>query len=184
MSFRLFSKTDWTFEQAQKLPQAIVSISDSDSIVRVPGGDNWGIALDKDCREEMSFNYQINLLHRQTDTDNNDFFTFPNLFGQKESPLKVCLLSEPQSLFNENINISTADVLADDVSYDFYDADNGAIGIRFAPSAATDLSQVKAIVFYEESEAGNRNAYIVKNISALTADGKLPDWFIYSVFNS
>jgi len=184
MTFRLFSKTDWTFEQAQKLPQAIVSISDSDSIVRVPGGENWGIALDKDCREEMSFNYQINLLHRQTPTEANDFFTFPNLFGQKESPLKVCLLSEPQSLFNENINLSAADTLDDDVGYSFYDASNGAIGIRFTPKATTNLQQVKAVVFYEESAQGNRNAYIVKNISALTVDGKLPDWYIYAVYNS
>ena len=182
MSFKLFSKSDWTFDQTQKLPQAIVSVPDSDSIVRVPGGNNYGIALDKDCREELSFNYQINLLHRPTEADKYDFLTFPNLFGQKDSSLKVCLLSEPQSLFNENINISPADVLADNVSYDFYNT-NGAIEIRFAPSAATDLSKVRAIVFYEESEKGNRNAYIVKNISPLPTNGKLPSMYIYPVFN-
>lgn len=188
MTFRLFDKTDWDFEEAQKLPRAIISVSDDDSIVHVPGGDNWGIAIDKDCREEMSFNYQINLLHRQTKTDKDDFFIFPNLFGQKESSLKVCLLSEPQSLFNENINISTADVLADDVNYEFYDASDEAIGIRFVPSETTDLSRVKAVVFYDEneqmSEPRNRSAYIVKNISSLTEDGKLPDWYIYAVYNS
>lgn len=183
VTFRLFSKTNWTFEEAQKLPQAIVSISDNDSIIRVPGGDNWGIALDKDCREEISFNYQINLLHRQITMEKDDFFTFPNLFGQKESPLKVCLLSEPQSLFNENINISAADVLADNVSYSFYDESHGAIGIRFSPSATTNLQKVKAVVFYEESKSNHRSAYIVKNISALTADGKLPDWYISAVYN-
>lgn len=182
MSFKLFSKSDWTFDQTQKLPQAIVSVSDSDSIVRVPGGNDYGIALDKDCREELSFNYQINLLHRPTEADKYDFLTFPNLFGQKDSSLKVCLLSEPQSLFNENINISPADVLADNVSYDFYNT-NGAIEIRFAPSAATDLSKVRAIVFYEESEKGNRSAYIVKNISPLPTNGKLPSMYIYPVFN-
>ena len=184
MSFKLFSKSDWNFDQTQKLPQAIISVSDSDSIVRVPGGNDYGIALDKDCREELSFNYQINLLHRPTEADKYDFLTFPNLFGQKESPLKVCLLSEPQSLFNENINLSAADTLDDDVGYSFYDASNGAIGIRFTPKATTNLQQVKAVVFYEESAQGNRNAYIVKNISALTVDGKLPDWYIYAVYNS
>ena len=182
MSFKLFSKSDWNFDQTQKLPQAIISVSDSDSIVRVPGGNDYGIALDKDCREELSFNYQINLLHRPTEADKYDFLTFPNLFGQKDSSLKVCLLSEPQSLFNENINISPADVLADNVSYDFYNT-NGAIEIRFAPSAATDLSKVRAIVFYEESEKGNRSAYIVKNISPLPTNGKLPSMYIYPVFN-
>ncbi|MCH5163085.1 MAG: hypothetical protein J1G38_06305, partial [Clostridiales bacterium] len=188
MSFRLFHKTDWEPEQVQKLPQAIVSVSDSDSIVRVPGGDNWAIALDKDCREEISFNYQINLLHRPTQNDRADFFTFPNLFGEKKSSLKACLLSESQSLFNENVNISTADILADKVDYKFYDASDGAIGIRFNPSAEIDLSRVKAIVLYDEdetqSEPRTRSAYIVKNISLLTPDGRLPDWFIYSVFNS
>lgn len=182
MSFKLFSKSDWTFDQTQKLPQAIVSVSDSDSVVRVPGGNDYGIALDKDCREELSFNYQINLLHRPTEADKYDFLTFPNLFGQKDSSLKVCLLSEPQSLFNENINISPADVLADNVSYDFYNT-NGAIEIRFVPSATTDLSKVRAIVFYEENAKGNRNAYIVKNISPLPINGKLPSMYIYPVFN-
>lgn len=95
MSFKLFSKSDWTFDKTQKLPQAIVSVSDSESIVRVPGGNDYGIALDKDCREELSFNYQINLLHCPTEADKYDFLTFPNLFGQKDSSLKVCLLSEP-----------------------------------------------------------------------------------------
>lgn len=184
-SFKLFNKTDWTFEQAQMLPCAVIDESDIDDIAGTQGGDNFGIALDKDCREEISFNYQINLLHRPTESDSEDFITFPNLFGEKESPLKMCFLSETQSMFNENINLSNADVLADDVEYSLID-DNvlNVVELRITPPSEVDINSIKAIVLYQINLLGGKYAYIVKNVSKLPNDKKLQSWWISPVLNS
>lgn len=183
-TFRLFNKSDWTSEQAQALPKAIINPFDSDlGDIFVQNGNYIG--LDKDNREEISFNYQINLLHRPTDSDSEDFFTFANLFGKKENPLKVCFLSERQSLFNENINLSDGSILADNVAYSLTDNSSfNAIEIKISTPSGIDLSKVKSIAFYDQKEiGGTRVAYIIKNVSKLPDNKKLNSWWIYPVFN-
>ncbi len=182
-TFRLFSKSNWTRSQAQQLPKAVTIPSEIESDVYLPSP--YLIGLDKDNREAISFNYQINLLHRPTAADTEDFFTFPNLFGKKDSPLKMCLLSEPQSLFNENLNLSPFDILADDVGYSLID--NGsynAIEIRIPTPSGVNLTAVKSIALYTQSEEGSeRVAYIIKNVEKLPNDKKLQSWWICPVLN-
>ncbi len=182
-SFKLFHKTNWTPEQAQKLPQAVISVSDGESTALVKGGNNYGVALDKDCREELSFNYQINLTYEPNEADGGGFITFANLFGQKESELKMCFLSEPQSMFDENINLSTAETVEGNVNYDLLNEGQHSIKIQITPSEGIDLSQVNAIVLYQENQRGERYAYVVRNVSKLPNESKLQSWYIYPVFN-
>ena len=182
-TFRLFSKSNWTQSQAQQLPKAVTIPSESSCDIYLPSP--YLIGLDKDNREAISFNYQINLLHRPTSADTEDFFTFPNLFGQKDSPLKMCLLSEPQSLFNENLNLSPHDILADEIGYSLID--NGsynAIEVRIPTPSGVDLTAVKSIALYTQTEEGSeRVAYIIKNVERLPNNRKLQSWWICSVFS-
>lgn len=184
--FSLFYKNNWTNTQSQKLPQAVISAPEN-SIIGVQGSNKMAIALDKDNREELSFNYQINLLHRPTDTDREDFITFPNLFGEKDNDLKVCLLNGEQSQFDENVSITSATMLADKVPYSFGVSEKGSITITFGNPVWIDgasLSQVKAIVFYCENPDGGRTSYIIKNVAKLPDSSKLRRWYIYPVFNN
>lgn len=180
-TFRLFSKSNWTRSQAQQLPKAVTIPTEIESDICLPSP--YLIGLDKDNREALSFNYQINLLHRPTQADIEDFFTFPNLFGKKDSPLKMCFLNEPQSLFNENINLSPALVLADNITYELIDdARLNAIEVRIATPSGIDMAQVKSIVLYQEDEIGGRYAYIVKNVSRLPDSQKTKSWWISPVY--
>ena len=181
-TFRLFRKNSWTLSQSRKLPKAVTIPTESSCEIYLPSP--YLIGLDKDNREAVSFNYQINLLHRPTEADSEDFFTFPNLFGQKDSPLKMCLLSEPQSLFDENLNYSFGAILADNIDYSLIN-NNGlnAIEVRIPTQSGVDMSKVKSIVLYQEtSKGGNRTAYIVKNVERLPNNKKLQSWWICPVF--
>ncbi len=181
-TFRLFNKTNWTRAQSQQLPKAVTIPSESDCDIYLPSP--YLIGLDKDNREAISFNYQINLLHRPTEADSEDFFAFPNLFGRKDSPLKMCLLSEPQSLFNENLNLSPALLLADDVSYNLVDDSSlNAIEIRITTPSGADLNAVKAIALYQDNDDGGCYAYIVKNVEKQPNSKKLQSWWICPVLN-
>lgn len=97
----------------------------------------------------------------------------------------MCLLSEPQSLFNENLNLSPFDILADDVGYSLID--NGsynAIEIRIPTPSGVNLTAVKSIALYTQSEEGSeRVAYIIKNVEKLPNDKKLQSWWICPVLN-
>jgi hypothetical protein len=181
----LFNKNDWNFEESQKLPQAVIDVSPEESVVALQGGDEMGIALDKDCREELSFNYQINLLHRASEYG-DDFITFPNLFGGKEGALRCCLLDTPQSLFDERLNLSSAEIIADNINYRLVDDSLNSIEIRFETPSGINLDRVRSIVFYEaEMRAGEiigRYAYLVKNVAPNEA--KLRSWWIYPTYNT
>lgn len=181
-SFRLFNKTNWTLEQAQQLPKAVYVPSESESDIYLPSP--YTIGLDKDNREAISFNFQINLLHRATAQDSEDFITLSNLFGEKESELKMCLLNDTQSMFNQDINASLHSVLADNVQYSLIDnATLNAIEIRITEPTGVDLAKVKAIALYEESEGGSRYAYIIKNVEKTPAEQRLKSWWLFPVFS-
>lgn len=183
--FALFNKSNWTEAQTQQLPKAVIE-PPANSIIGVQGNEKIAIALDKDNREELSFNYQINLLHRPTQDDTEDFITFPNLFGEKDNDLKVCLLNQEQSQFDENVSITSAQMLADNVTYSFGTSSKGSITITFGNPTWIDganISQVKSIVFYCENPDGGRTAYIVKNVARLPDGNKLQRLYIYPVYN-
>jgi len=193
--FKLFRRDDWTFGQAQKLPKAVIVPADNESVayIQPQNGKQLSIGLDKDNREELSFNYQINLLHRASDGD-SDFITFPNLFGQKDSALRMCLLDSPQSMFNENIDLSGVITVADNIAFELVDNDiNNAIEIRITESLTQEqITATKCIVMYQEMETydsnhnpirGERYSYVVKNVDKLSDADKLQSWYIYPVYN-
>ena len=181
-TFRLFNKTNWTIGQARQLPKAAYVPTESESDIYLPSP--YTIGLDKDNREAISFNFQINLLHRTTEQDSEDFITLANLFGEKESALKMCLLDTTQSMFNQDINASLHNVLADNVQYSLIDnATLNAIEIRITEPTGVDLAKVKAIALYEETQGGSRYAYIIKNIEKTPTEQRLKSWWLVPVFS-
>ena len=174
-TFRLFNKTDWSYAQSQQLPKACIEPTqeESQAYIENPKAE----ALDKDCREEISFNYQINLTYKT-----NDFITFSNLFGTKIGELKCCFLNEEVSMFNENANIIPATVLADNVSYNLIeDNENNQITIEFENILNLDYSKVKSIIFYDVDENNSKISYLAKNFkNGLTKQTKI---YIYPIFN-
>lgn len=185
MRFKLFYKQSWTHTQAQQLPKAIITPTNAESVAAVQGNETTAIALDKDNREALSFNYQINLLHRPSESNGEDFITFPNLFGPKDSELYCALIDSTVSMFDENFSISAATKIADKVAYTFNN-DNSYIQIDFDRTLDIDLSKVKAIVMYTEvpegERRGDRVTYIAKNVSKTADEHKLDSWYISSVF--
>ena len=96
----------------------------------------------------------------------------------------MCLLSEPQSLFNENIDLSSATLIADNVAYSLLDNSAlNAIELRITEPSGVNKNIVKSIVLYQENEIGERYAYMVKNVADLPNERKFPSWWIYPVFN-
>lgn len=180
-TFRLFNKTDWTLEQSRKLPKAAHVPTEAESDIYLPSP--YTIGLDKDNREALSFNFQINLLHRATQADSEDFITLANLFGEKESELKMCFLSDTQSMFNQDINASLHSVIADNVQYSLINkAALNAIELRITKPSGVNLQNVKSIALYEEGENNARYAYIVKNVEKTPVEQRLKSWWIYPVF--
>lgn len=192
--FNLFNQPRWTADQMRRLPQAVID-PPPDSVIGVqPGAENeiWAIALDKDNREAISFNYQINLLHRSDDYG-NDFITFPNLFGDKEADLKFLFLNKEVSMFDENIDINGANILLEGLPPVFR-VSGGRLLISIidkrsmSPSKfaaiekqlAAILPDIKSIVLYEDNASG-RFAYIAKNVSNVPNDQKLLPWLIYPI---
>jgi len=127
--FKLINKTSWTKTEVQSMPKALNVPADNIAQFKTP--TNLSIALDKDNREELSFNYQINLVH-SADRNIDDFLTFPNLFGEKDSDLRMCLLNQRQSMFNENIDLSGALIVADNVQYSLNNITN-ALELTITP---------------------------------------------------
>lgn len=185
-NFRLFNKTDWTQEQSQQLSKACITPTESESIAYLPIGESDNqknyIALDKDCREALSFNYQICLLY--TDDEYGNFVTFSNLFGTKTSKLYCCLLDSEVSMFNENTSVIPAEVLADDVTYELVEDDtNNQLTIQFTTPTGVDTSKIKSIVFYEKDDEGNKVSYLAKNFKNGITGDSIPNLYIYPVYN-
>lgn len=179
-SFRLFNKTDWTFEESQKLPKACIEPTEDVSVACVKSPFDLG--LEKDGREELSFNYQISLLHRN-ENNAGDFVTFSNLFGSKTSELHCCALDGEVSMFDENTSVIAANVIADNISYEFVeDYANNVLEIKFTTPSGIDLTKIKSIVFYEIDNEQNKVTYLAKNFTTGIQEA-LPSFYIYPVFN-
>ena len=180
VEFRLFNRTTaWTMAQTQRLPfaEANRDFIPTAAASQILTPTNMSVGLDKDNREAIGFNYQINLL-----TQNNDFVTFPNLFGEKNSRLIMCLLNAEVSMFDENVNLSRATVVADNVTYQLINATLNRIELRITTPANLDLSTVRAIVIYEQDEH-SRFACIARNVASLPNNQKLQSWWLQPTFN-
>lgn len=176
-NFRLFNKTNWTIAQARRLPFAESSDfipSESASAFYLP--DTLSIGLDKDNREALSFNYQINLLQEDA-----TFVTYSNLFGQKSSRLKMCLLNTEASLYDDGVAMTARTIVADDVTYSLVSTSRNAIEIRITRPANISASAVKSIVLYEE-EGASKYAYIAKNVGGVADADKFNSWYLYPIF--
>jgi len=184
-SFRLFNKTDWTMEQTQRLPFAEESENDfvpteTESIFLLP--DNLSIGLDKDNREALSFNYQINLLNLNPDNDSNIFVIFANAFGQKNGRLKMLFLNHTVSMFDETVELSESSIVADNVTYELIDDESNAIEVKITQPSGINMDDVKSIILYD-TENNLNYVYIAKNVAELSSEDKLQSWFIYPVYN-
>jgi len=186
--FKLFHKNDWNMTQIRRLPFAEVGRDNlpddfrptaSQSLILIP--DNLSVGLDKDNREALSFNYQLNLLHQPHDTDREDFITYANLFGRKVGRLKVALLRSTVSILDEIVNLDTLTIVAEDVQYTFTNLTN-RLRINFVPPNGVNMDEVKSIVFYD-TENNDKFAYISKNVAELPSGSKLRPWFISPTYS-
>ena len=73
-TFRLFYKVNWSYEELQTLPKACIGQTEEQSQMYLP--KQYAIGLDKDCREELSFNYQISLLYKNDGERCHNLFKF------------------------------------------------------------------------------------------------------------
>lgn len=190
-TFKLFNKDNWSYSESQNLPKGgyysnsngnlnFISYEPTTSIFSEVK-DNKLIVLEKDCREALSFNYQISLLYRNDDGQ-GDFCTYSNLFGNKDNDLKCCFLNKEVSMFDENTNTVAADIILDNVDFEIDVNDSKEqIVIRFNVSDNMDYAKIKSIVFYEEDADKNRVSYLAKNFkNGLTTE--IPNLYIYPVF--
>lgn len=184
-SFRLFNKIDWTRNEAQRLPFAEQDNGDfvpaeSDSIFLLP--DNLSIGLDKDNREALSFNYQINLLNSNSENEKDAFVIFSNVFGEKKGRLKMLFLNHTVSMFDETVELSESSIVADNIEYTLEAGENNdSIEVRISSPENINMDNVKSIILYDTDDNLNY-AYIAKNVSNLSNEDKLQSWWIYPVF--
>lgn len=183
-SFKLFNKDDWTIKQIQRLPFAEVGDfipTDEQSQILLP--DNLSIGLDKDNREALSFNYQINLLNSNFGDEKNMFVVFSNIFGDKNGRLRMALLNRAVSMFDEVVELTESTIVADNVEYQLLEGGLNSIEVRIAAPANIDLDLVKSIVMYD-ADSNMNYAYMAKNVTDLPNEIKLQSWWIYPVFNT
>lgn len=193
--FRLFNKSDMTYEEAQALPgivriesdkegkgvikkldtenmsEYIAGIDSVDTLTKKVNDDSTYIVLNKDNREALSFNYQISLVC------DDEFVIFPNLFADKHfekniSKLSCCALNVEVGRFDEqkDIKISSGQKVAD-FSYEYGKDDLGNLEIKIENTNNIHndaIKRIKSIIFYAESDTGHV-PYIAKNY-------KVMDW--------
>ena len=180
-NFRLFNKTDWTKAQAQRLPFAESGDfipTEENSLFYLT--DSLAIGLDKDNREALSFNYQINLL-TSNDDDKDAFVVFSNIFGTKRDRLKMVFLNHAVSMFDETVELSESSIVADNVQYSLIDSATQSIELKITEPENIDLSEVKSILLYD-IDNNMSYAYMAKNVGNLDDADKLQSWWIYPVF--
>lgn len=170
--FRMFNKQDWTFEQAQRLP-----LVDSKSLVPTEEKSAFflsskkAVVLDKDNREALSFNYQINLLEEDV-----TFITYSNLFVEKKGRLKMCFLKNPVAYLDETTELSNTTIIVDNVDYEVV-PENNALRLTIL---GEKHDGVKAIVLYEQ-DGQVKIPCIVRNIDR--CKDIFSDWYIYPILN-
>ena len=176
MDFRLFHpSTEFDIDIKRRLPLAVITPTAEESLILTPSG--YSIALDKDNREALSFNYQLNLLY------DNEFVTFPNLFGKKQGRLHLMLLNITVSKLSETLDIPQTSVVegAGDLNYGI-NSEGATLIIDIPTPPDVDLSKVKALLFYD-IESGSKIPYLTRNVEHLANERKLDAWCIGSTLN-
>lgn len=178
-NFKFFNKKDWNHNLAQQSPRANLVPKDEDCFILIP--DPKVIGLDKDCREAISGNCQINLLHKPEEDDLEDFITFPNIMGRKNNRLKMCLCNNTRGMFDTTVKLGEDIVVADEVEYNLVDDNiNNQIKVQISIPDEINVNEVNSIILYDIDKLGNKEIYLCKNVSELNGINKLRDWFIYA----
>lgn len=173
--FGLFRKDNWDIDTARLLPITEYSDKSNDDLVNIScfaGELKKYIALDKDNREALSFNYQITLLH------DDEFVLFSNLFGEKKGSLSVYLFSR-EILKSEQYIGDAPLVYGLNIDYKLKAYENYIV-INFDNINNSDLSEVKCIALVDEN--GN-DIYYARNVGKIENKNKLDTWYIYPIYN-
>ena len=187
-SFRLFTPNSPTYEQIQNLPRAqygdgkedeanVIAPPDISSSFAGNQNDNEYIALSKDNREELSFNYQKNLLY------DSDFISYPNLFGKKAGKIKVAYLKDTQSLFENKVNFDESNIVEDNLSFNASTL-GSVITVSFnkspifGSSDPYDIASIKSVVIYVDDN-GARYPILARNVDTLSDNDKLSNWRLF-----
>lgn len=167
--FKLFGKEQWEKEQVRRLPYAELATLPN-VYIESPTGKTIG--LDKDNREAISFNYQINLLY------SSGFVTYANLFGKKEGQVRYCLLNTRLSKFEGAVEISGQTVVSDGLVPVFTNSGE-SLKITFNYSGGT--AAVRSILIYELRD-NKKYPIMGKNVNE--GEPKLAPWYIFPIFQA
>jgi hypothetical protein len=139
------------------------------------------IALDKDNREALSFNYVISMI-----MDDN-FVTFPNFFGEKNATLTAVLLTrEIQRVEQYTGDAGVIWGASVTVEYDATTLGN-YIEVEFTldekslDNLGYTIDDVKCIALID---AKTEAIYCARNVGNVDNADKLNPWYIYPVFNN
>lgn len=136
--------------------------------------ENSWIVLNKDNREALSFNFQINLLY-------DDFIVYSNIWGEKNGAMKIMLRKDRIPQFSQTFEMFRSEnILADGMPVEF-ELREQAIGIRINVSKV-DVGELGSIVLYSEVSDTQRSVYIVRNVDTLSNEEKAATWWIYPTF--
>lgn len=201
------NKKEWTIEQARRLPFTDLEKRDEqNNPIRDEKGNiikenfapkyeeettifglpsNLYLGLNKDNREAISFNYQINLIDKIAE-DRNSFVFFSTLFGKKYSRLKLALLNIYAPMFSETISVDATTIVKKETEkmqlYQLIEEENTLkIDILKENLQDIDLSKVKSLVWYDEKN-GTKIPYIVKNLVTVADEEKLNPLYIISIY--
>ena len=165
----------------------------------------FSIPLDKDNREILAFNYQINLLYDSA----SGFLTYPNLFGDKKSlygkiedtdtdlNIKIFALSTELEMFNSNVELNFEGDIIAEIDNDSFISDNE---LKFYLDKKIN-KETKEVEDFSEEEISNIQSILVctniqihednnilyplfgRNVSSLENSEKLKSWEIIPVYN-
>ena len=187
------NEKEWTIEEARRLPFAeekegyVPKYEEEKVIFGLP--KNLYLGLDKDNREAISFNYQINLID-SIEEDRDSFVFFSTLFGKKQSRLKLNLLNSIAPMFSESIQVDDMTSVAKEVEYTLQERENWIeiyIDKGQEKLKGIDLSKVKSLVWYDEIVEATTGItikipYIVKNLATVADAEKLNPLYIISIY--
>lgn len=187
------NEKEWTIEQARRLPFAeekdgyVPKYEEDKVIFGLP--KNLYLGLDKDNREAISFNYQINLID-SIEEDRDSFVFFSTLFGKKQGRLKLNLLNSIAPMFSESIQVDDMTSVAKEVEYTLQERENWIeiyIDKGQEKLKGIDLSKVKSLVWYDEKVEATTGItikipYIVKNLATVADAEKLNPLYIISIY--
>lgn len=185
MDFAIIRNYDMTAEEIKQLPHNPIDIKNSESVYLFGNeklseiGDNLhGLALLKDNREALHFNYNIQLI-----TDSDRFVLSSYLWQLNKTSTRLALLSE-------EVNKISNDTIPDRIIVkDLFMHWSGSsakinIGTTLLNEDLTDIKALAVISTNKVNDNANSGAHyfvIARNITDLTDEEKRADWYVSSV---